>query len=110
MTISRTVDVRLCSEDVCTRASAIPYYSGKLSLVQTFAELLVNPNFHQVHDLSPCVRTYVTYSIQNYVVLIFEVADLSAKNMKVCTMRKFPAVRYLLPVAVDTAWRGRSVK
>ena len=73
-------------------------YSKKFSLVQNFAELLVNllEEIFVVLIFALALAAHAVYvrTIQNFTVLIFASADLFAKNTKVCTMRKFPAIRY----------------
>ena len=76
---------------------SIPY-SGKFLLVQNFAELLINPlEIFVVLIFARSLRvcTIRTCTVHNFAVLIFAAADLSAKNAKVCTMRKFPAIWYM---------------
>ena len=72
-------------------------YSGKFSLVQIFVKLPVNPSEEIFVVLIFARASAIPYNaytyIQTFALLIFAAADLSAKNAKVCTMRKFPAIR-----------------
>ena len=79
----------------CRVHDRIPY-SGKFLLVQNFAELVMSP-LEEIFVVlifvrSLRMRTIRICTVHNFAVLIFAAADLSAKNVKVCTMRKFPAI------------------
>ena len=89
-------------------------YSGKLSLVQNFVKschpglqnkMFVVLNFapvlqqnHTHHQLIGFSARYAPANMQGamhieiFMVLIFTEATLSAKIVKFCTMRKFPAI------------------
>ena len=76
-----------------------PLVSGR---VQRFSPIAVKS--HLVNAAAPldtgtayktCYDVTISPPIQNFAVLIFAAANLSAKNAKVCTMQKFPAIRYI---------------
>ena len=88
-------------------------YSGKFSWVQIFADMPSDPSeeifvvfifvgYACSSDHTPIItRTYVHYVairdvrslVKIFVVFIFAVTCRSAKHAKICTPRKFPAIR-----------------
>jgi hypothetical protein len=96
-----------CMLKIFLRHSGEPHipYSGKFSLVQIFVELHVSLSeeifmvFVPSHIETTPTSIDCTYDItfsSDFAVLIFAVPNLSAKNAKFCTMRKFPAICDLL--------------